>query len=304
MNQPSPSPTDPPPRRRSGNPLGNPLLNQSPRCGARTRAGCPCRAPALRGKARCRLHGGASTGPRTEQGLARLRAARTVHGYFSAEQRARDRHMISSLRRSRMLIQVMHWLDDLPPALAERALEAPELYLTREPIGGLTLAQDRAILRQETAALAPWRAAVEAAKQAWREKKGKPCVPVSRVLGKRVAETDVRQAGGEPRVPVSPAAAAQAEARAPAATLGRRFRGDDGGRATGMYQNGGRPRVPVSLVLGKRAAETDVRQTRGEPYVPVSVVPPAGMTRAQRKRWKWEQRKARKLAMRDEGAVA
>ena len=31
----------------------------SPRCGAKTRAGGSCRAPALRGKKRCRMHGGA-----------------------------------------------------------------------------------------------------------------------------------------------------------------------------------------------------------------------------------------------------
>ena len=35
-----------------------PMLD-SPRCGARTRAGTPCRSPAIRGKRRCRMHGGA-----------------------------------------------------------------------------------------------------------------------------------------------------------------------------------------------------------------------------------------------------
>ena len=34
-------------------------LATAPRCGARTRAGKPCRAPAVGGKRRCRLHGGA-----------------------------------------------------------------------------------------------------------------------------------------------------------------------------------------------------------------------------------------------------
>jgi uncharacterized protein YjcR len=29
------------------------------RCGAKTRAGMPCRAPAAKGKRRCRMHGGA-----------------------------------------------------------------------------------------------------------------------------------------------------------------------------------------------------------------------------------------------------
>ena len=31
----------------------------SPRCGARTRSGSPCRSPAVNGKKRCRMHGGA-----------------------------------------------------------------------------------------------------------------------------------------------------------------------------------------------------------------------------------------------------
>jgi glucans biosynthesis protein len=37
-------------------------LRRAPRCGAKTRAGSPCLRPAIRGRRRCRLHGGASTG--------------------------------------------------------------------------------------------------------------------------------------------------------------------------------------------------------------------------------------------------
>jgi hypothetical protein len=33
---------------------------------------------------RCRMHGGASTGPRTETGLARSRRANWKHGWYSA----------------------------------------------------------------------------------------------------------------------------------------------------------------------------------------------------------------------------
>ena len=36
----------------------DPMLS-SPRCGAKTRSGTPCRSPAVRGKKRCRMHGGA-----------------------------------------------------------------------------------------------------------------------------------------------------------------------------------------------------------------------------------------------------
>ncbi|MCP3369990.1 HGGxSTG domain-containing protein [Bradyrhizobium cajani] len=34
-------------------------MRASARCGARTRNGAPCRAPAVHGKTRCRMHGGA-----------------------------------------------------------------------------------------------------------------------------------------------------------------------------------------------------------------------------------------------------
>ena len=34
-------------------------MTSSPRCGARTRRGTPCQAPAVAGKRRCRMHGGA-----------------------------------------------------------------------------------------------------------------------------------------------------------------------------------------------------------------------------------------------------
>jgi hypothetical protein len=36
---------------------------------------------------RCRLHDGQSTGPRTEDGLRRLRAAHTMHGFWTDESR-------------------------------------------------------------------------------------------------------------------------------------------------------------------------------------------------------------------------
>lgn len=44
-------------------------------CGARCRDGHACRAPRVAGTRRCKLHGGKSTGPRTEEGRARCREA-------------------------------------------------------------------------------------------------------------------------------------------------------------------------------------------------------------------------------------
>jgi hypothetical protein len=72
-----------------------PLAHSSPRCGARTRADTPCKGPAMP-NGRCRMHGGASTGPRTPEGLARIVKARTKHGAYGADMR--------ELRRLRRLL--------------------------------------------------------------------------------------------------------------------------------------------------------------------------------------------------------
>jgi hypothetical protein len=72
-------------RLRHGVKGGDP--SNAPRCGARARrTGAPCRQPAT-ANGRCRLHGGKSTGPRTAEGLERLRAARTRHGAYGEEAR-------------------------------------------------------------------------------------------------------------------------------------------------------------------------------------------------------------------------
>ena len=91
---------------RHGNKLGDP--SNAPRCGATTRRGTVCQAPAMRNArgihTRCRVHGGASTGPRTPAGIERCRKARWKHGKRSAvaiqerrefrqQVRARDRFL-------------------------------------------------------------------------------------------------------------------------------------------------------------------------------------------------------------------
>lgn len=43
-------------------------------CGARTKAGHPCRGKSIPGKRRCKWHGGCSTGPKTAEGKARALA--------------------------------------------------------------------------------------------------------------------------------------------------------------------------------------------------------------------------------------
>ena len=83
-------PDNKPPTRlgwlKNGNRPGR--FSDARRCGARSkRTGQPCRAPACRGKRRCRLHGGRSTGPRTAEGLQRSRRARWKSGFYSRQQR-------------------------------------------------------------------------------------------------------------------------------------------------------------------------------------------------------------------------
>jgi hypothetical protein len=55
-------------------------IRTAQRCGARTRAGGACQCPAIRGRNRCRLHGGRSTG--APKGRAN---GNFVRGEFTAE---------------------------------------------------------------------------------------------------------------------------------------------------------------------------------------------------------------------------
>jgi hypothetical protein len=78
----------------------------APRCGARTRAGCACRQPAMK-NGRCRMHGGLSTGPRTPEGRERCRRARLTHGGYSAHVRALRAAARAHGRRVRALAALM-----------------------------------------------------------------------------------------------------------------------------------------------------------------------------------------------------
>ena len=46
-------------KRVGAHPRNTAPMMTSARCGAKTRAGTPCQAPAVAGKASCRMHGGA-----------------------------------------------------------------------------------------------------------------------------------------------------------------------------------------------------------------------------------------------------
>jgi hypothetical protein len=71
---------------KNGNPSGD--FTKAPRCGATTRRGTSCQAPVMP-NGRCRLHGGLSTGPKTAEGIDRIRKALTKHGRYSAATKLR-----------------------------------------------------------------------------------------------------------------------------------------------------------------------------------------------------------------------
>ncbi|MGY3440186.1 MULTISPECIES: HGGxSTG domain-containing protein [unclassified Bradyrhizobium] len=74
----------------------------SPRCGAKTRAGSACRAPAVHGKRRCRMHGGAEG-----SGAPRANKNARKHGWFSGDAIAERREMRALLGEARRVLERM-----------------------------------------------------------------------------------------------------------------------------------------------------------------------------------------------------
>ena len=70
-----------------------------PRCQAKSkRTKQQCRSPAIRGKRCCRIHGGKSTGPRTQQGRNLCGAAKMLHGRETRAIRAKRQQALAELR--------------------------------------------------------------------------------------------------------------------------------------------------------------------------------------------------------------
>ena len=184
---------------------------RAPSCGARTRTGGSCLGLAMV-NGRCRIHGGASTGPRTQAGLARMVAAKTTHGRFAisgAPQRLAQRFVWTFMVRARLTAEATMLREYLPAGMAARLDSTPEelmppkhpsqvafealspltphnclpLGLGRRaraararlgPGGGVVdgaavvlrgRAAERLAMGAETAAQAPWRAAIVAARE-------------------------------------------------------------------------------------------------------------------------------------------
>ena len=77
------------------------------RCGAKTRRGTACQRPANKQNGRCRLHGGASTGPRTKEGLAKIAAANLRHGEFTQAMIAKRKEDAKIAKRLRDRLRVV-----------------------------------------------------------------------------------------------------------------------------------------------------------------------------------------------------
>jgi len=80
-------------------PNTGPML-ASPRCGAKIRSGGSCRSPAVRGKRRCRMHGGAP-----ESGAPRGNQNARKHGRFTRAAIAERKRIHALLADAQKLLQ-------------------------------------------------------------------------------------------------------------------------------------------------------------------------------------------------------
>jgi hypothetical protein len=74
-------------------------MHRAGRCGAKTRKGTPCEAPAIRGKTRCRMHGGKSPG------------RPQIHGRYAKaniEKRRSWRRLLRELRQTLHAVEASH----------------------------------------------------------------------------------------------------------------------------------------------------------------------------------------------------
>jgi hypothetical protein len=76
-------------------------LAKAPRCGAKTRSGHPCRQAAVKGRSRCRMHGGAkgSGGPRGDHN------GRFTNGLHTREAKAIRKVIRARVREFKALLQ-------------------------------------------------------------------------------------------------------------------------------------------------------------------------------------------------------
>ena len=64
-----------------------------------------CGGPAVRGKTKCRFHGGLSTGPVTEPGKQRCAQAKTIHGRETRLKRQREPDGLALVRLNAQILR-------------------------------------------------------------------------------------------------------------------------------------------------------------------------------------------------------
>jgi len=72
-------------------------------CGAKTKQDTFCQGNVLK-NGRCRLHGGLSTGAKTEAGIQRQRIAHLKHGYYTNDAIAQRKQLRQLLKASNQLL--------------------------------------------------------------------------------------------------------------------------------------------------------------------------------------------------------
>lgn len=77
-------------------------FDSAPRCGARTKGnhGKPCRCPAIRGKNRCRVHGGAKGSGAPMNNMNAFK-----HGYHTIDAKEFRHQIKNTIRSSRTLLK-------------------------------------------------------------------------------------------------------------------------------------------------------------------------------------------------------
>ena len=294
---PQPTTTEPPPAKK---PRGNPTLHLAPRCGARTRSGCPCRSPAIHGKLRCRMHGGRSPGPRTPEGRDKVRAAHTIHGNAGAEARAKNHYRLTLLRRNRVLAAAVDYQDHLPPAFVARLYNhAPELRPPAQPTGGFTTAEDRMRRHAVAAALAPWKQAIAVARAAHLAARAaaRAARPHAPVRARPLRDTGAAQPHAPIRRPADPATANRPpQAPATASPPHPTQNAIQGWRPTPPRPALQSPReISAAQPHAPDRAPAPNKTDAAQPHAPIPgtekpAIPPGLPNRAARRRWKRLQR--------------
>ena len=114
-------------------------MHQSPRCGAKTRSGSPCKSPAVSGKARCRMHGGAAGSGGQPGNRNALK-----HGRYSRREALRRAQLLQQGEPGLLHYALVHALETAPPLPAPRDALPPLADAVAafgiDPYAALTLA--------------------------------------------------------------------------------------------------------------------------------------------------------------------